>query len=367
MTTDRGQPGRGAGPTRRRVLSLVGSGVAGALAGCGYRPGGGDVRWRTDRASGVAQASEVGVAGGRLFAVDRSIRGYDFDTDTWYTRGEVTAYRTDGAMEYWEATVESTLSAQAVAADGAAVGFADSIVRFDADGERWQASIDGTPRSLTLTDDRVYAVTDGSALLALSDGAERWSVSLDPQDGTESPDDRPRPEPAVAASGDLLVCSTPAGLRGFDPDGSRRWTRDDVAVWSVVVGEGIALAAAESRLLALDPSSGETRWHLERRPGALAPAFTADGVYVRSDDSLVAFQRDGTRRWSHPLAGHGPTGSVAAGPRNVYVADDDGLAALDEGGDVRWRASYDRVAVGPFHTENGVIVAADGNLVCHVP
>jgi len=349
--------------SRRRVLAGLGTTVAtAAVTGCGYRPGPGDVRWRRDHTGSLGNASETGVAGSRLYAVARSIRGYDFDAEEWYRGAAVATYGTDDGRERWRERLSSPLDAHAVGGDGAGVAFEETVVRFGADGEQWRTTVEGSVLAVGLARDRLYALTDRSALVALADGNDRWSVSLDLDVETG---DRSRSFSRIAAGEDVVVCSTGAGVTGVDVDGSRRWTRDDVTAARLLVDRGLILVSTGRRLVALDPDSGDTRWSVGEVVGDVGPTVTSDAVYARSRESLLALARDGTRRWSHVTGRAGQHRPVAAGESGVYLVDRDGLTALDDAGELRWTADYDRLSAGPFLAKSGVIVAADGDLVCH--
>jgi len=87
-------------PTRRRLLAAAATAGAGALAGCGYRPGGGDLAWESSiRTNGLLGpgTTRFAVTADRLFAVrNQSGRTYDFETETWRNVENATVSAVDG-------------------------------------------------------------------------------------------------------------------------------------------------------------------------------------------------------------------------------------------------------------------------------
>jgi outer membrane protein assembly factor BamB len=128
----------------------------------------------------------------------------------------------------------------------------------------------------------------------------------------------------VAASGSVAVCGDAGGVVGFAPDGRRRWRRTDLRARGVTVADPGMLVVATGGLAVLDPETGETRWRYDERGVFVAEEFDLD-----AGEPLLRLDRtDGTTRWS---------------------------------------VTYERITAGPFLAPSGVLVAAEGDLVCHVP
>lgn len=367
--------GRPRRSSRRGFLSLLGTGALATVAGCGYRPGGGDVRWRSTDLRGVFRASQVGVAGDVLYTIARSDTTFDFESEEWYRGGRVTAYGTTDGEQRWSEHFESHFVAHAVDDGGAAVASEGTVVRLGPDGTEWSATVDEAPAALALADDRVYARTAGRSVVALDDGERVGSVSLagvdgvdrgtdDPGRGADSPDGRRRG--TIEASGGLVVAADEGGVVAFDVDGRRRWRRGDVAASRLTVARDSVLAVTGRYLLSLDAVSGETRWRTGPAGTAPPPVATADAVYY-VPGSLVVLDRAGDRRWSTDAIGHvGRDPPVAVDGSGVYTAERTSLSAFDHDGTRRWTVGYDAVEAGPFPVDAGVLAVADGDLVCHV-
>jgi outer membrane protein assembly factor BamB len=356
---------------RRRFLALAGSAAATGVAGCGYRPGGGDIRWQSDFGRPMGGWSSIGLADGRLFAVAESVRDFDFETEEWVEGASVSAYGTTDGLEYWSEMISPVATTSVVDTDGVALGLGDEVVRFGSDGEQWRTTVGGTTRALAVAEDAVYALTEAGTLVGLADGSERWRVDLRDVESDELF------EPAVAAGAETVVCWVGGSVHGFASDGRRRFRQPEIDVLSLSVADGDIFAVAGHGLAALDRSTGESRWIGDERIQRFAA--TPDGVYGVFDGDVYAYDRSGGRRWStndDSETGRNRavddstdyTGRVVAGVGGVYVDSSRGLTAIDPGdGSVRWRVGNKSISAGPFLVENGVLVAAEGELVCHVP
>ncbi|PSP52243.1 hypothetical protein BRC67_05460 [Halobacteriales archaeon QH_3_68_24] len=119
--------------------------------------------------------------------------------------------------------------------------------------------------------------------------------------------------------------------------------------------------------------TGETRWRYDERGIRGPPAVGPEGVYVETLGGVLALDPEGTERWSVSLSPR-ERRPVVADERGVFVAEEFDLDAgepllrLDRtDGTTRWSVTYERIPAGPFLAPSGVLVAAEGDLVCHVP
>jgi len=361
--------------SRRRFLRGVGGAVgltvAGGLAGCGYRPGGGDVRWRASGNFSTFPARAVAVTDGLVVTVADSTTSFDIDREEWIRGGQVTAYSTGDGTELWSDQHGAELSCHAVGDGGAAVGFDGTIVRYGADGRWWQFGVGEPLVALAVAGEWAYALTESGALVAASDGVERWWTDLDAElaggdDGSG---------PTLAADTEAIACSVGGAVHCLDPSGRRRWRQPEIDARRLSVVDGEVFASSGRSLAALGGASGERR-RIGDEP-ITAFAVTADAVYGVSGLELLAYDRSGGRRWAttdDSASGRNrpasdPTdyqGRVAADSGGVYVDSSRGLTALDpDDGRVRWRVGNRSLSAGPFLADSGVLVAADGQLVCH--
>lgn len=355
--------------SRRRFLGAVGSALAvGGLAGCGYRPGGGDVRWRTERIGGLTPRNGIEVTEGLLVTVDESTMGYDFDSEEFTRGGAVTAYATEDGSELWSDSLGSELSCHAIGDGGGAVGVDGTVVRYGADGERWRVDLDASLVALAVVDGRAYALTETDTLVACVDGSERWRVALE-----ADADDGRGFGPSVAAGDDVVVCSVGGVVVGLAPDGKRRFHQSEAGVRELSVVDGSVFVVTGHGLATVDSGSGSITWLTEGRIGRFA--VTPDTVYGAFDAELVAYDRSGDRRWSTGGGGRSNgrdgddtdyMGRVAADADGVFVDSSRGLTSLaPDDGSVRWRAQNRILSDGPFLVDDGVLVVEEDDLVCH--
>jgi outer membrane protein assembly factor BamB len=246
------------------------------------------------------------------------------------------------------AAVDGPLAVTATA-DGALVGLAAAT------GERrWTAELDGTPTAPpVLTADAVaLGTTEGLALRARADG--RRCLALDTPGPVTA---------AVVAAGRVHAAVDRApdgGLVAVDP---RRGT---VVAERFLPGRPRALAAADGRLLvattdrllALDATTGATRWTRDRT----GPIAAGDAVYVAdgATDRLVALDpATGETRWSEPTAG---IDDVVA-TEEVVVATGGPAAAIGlHDPRTGWRRLRQRAATGyrrPSVADDRLFVVAD--------
>lgn len=368
--------------SRRRFLRGVGAalgvGLGASIAGCGYRPGGGDIRWRADFRTGFYGDDPVGVADGVLYGVTESARTFDFESERWVARSSVVAHDAADGSERFEREFDPEVTAHAIGDGGLAVAFADgALARLTGDGVQWRASVDGEVRALAAAAGRIYAATADGRLVAVAEGSRVWAVDLpvtEAESGTgtgtpaesEAERDR-RPGPVVAAGANHVLAATGDGVAGFAPDGRRLWTRRDLEVPETAVFTGGRVHVwRDLHLTALDPATGRPRWTL--RGPVRSVALTGDGGFRVGGGELVAFDGDGERRWSRGTDGgydarYGD--NVAADSEAVYATRDGDLVAHDPAdGSVRWAVDA-TVGHGPYLVDSGVLVVGDGELVCH--
>jgi len=364
--------------TRRRFLASVGSGVAGALAGCGYRPGGGDLTWESSLDTGGllgSGATRFAVAPNRLFAVqNRSGRTYDFDAETWLNveNASVTAVDGSGATRFDAETERQAVAPPGVtdtsvfvpveggrvtAIDREAAGF-DPGTREPTGGTgngeaeavddvRWRADVaevggggsdepanppgvDGVRASGRL----VVAVVEADAIaLDAETGAPAFRVTEAWPDGNGSADrvavDGDDVWAAVAATGS--EGSSEGGSDGdgtaitrFDPTGERRATRSFSAEvnWLAVVGETIVAAEAGDRLVGYDRDLDRRFALPEVSPPSRPHTVSGDGgrFYCSTGETVQSVDAAaGELAWERSDF---PTGGpLAVGPNGVYVAE----------------------------------------------
>ncbi|WP_135828238.1 outer membrane protein assembly factor BamB family protein [Halorussus halobius] len=356
--------------SRRGLLALATAGLAG-LAGCGYRPGGGDVRWEIETGTGPYSPDDLLVVGDRLVTVNRSRRGFDFEAETWGESAEIAAYDAATGRERWAASAPPC-GRPAVGDDSLYLGHEDGgVTALDADGStRWQGSVEGFPRRLAAAGDRLYALTDADDLVALaatespaaSAGDRLWRASVAAE--TTS---------ALAATADGVVVrdAEAAGttVRSIRRDGEGRWSTEvpgapgDVRP---VVADGTVYVPAGDRLTALALGDGTERWSREAGRLRGSPAVGDGAVYYVADRTLSARDaEDGSVLWQFdPSDGRGFSAPPAVAGERVYAAGRDTLYALAAAdGSVRWAVEADGADAAPLVVGRTVAVPVEDGVV----
>ncbi|OYR49646.1 hypothetical protein DJ73_17200 [Halorubrum sp. Ea1] len=305
--TGRGSPGHS---SRRRFLATAGVGLAGALAGCGYRPGGGDLAWESSLGGGGmfgAGDRWFRPAGDRLFVVrNQSGRTFDFEEDAWrdYENAEVTGLDPAG-----DARLEAETDRQAT----------------------------GVP---AVTETSVFVPVEGGRVTAI----DRERAALDLDDPTvdtadSGGDEADEPDP-VRWRTDAIAESADGGTG--DDDGV---TGDAPAVTVDAVRAGGRLAVAVTRddAVVLDAGSGDRAFAVaeawpdagDGSPRSLSPdrvAVDGDAVWVALDEG----DSGGARIARFDAAGEWlATRSLEAGVDWLTVVDDAVVVAADGGPSVR--------------------------------
>lgn len=292
------------------------------------------VAWQKSLAEAELLDWEVEEAGGP--AVDAASR-----TVVAGARGGVLrAFRDDGT-ELWDHRAEG--------------GFAGApLVQ---DGTVWAGSLDGSLFALDLASGKVrWRVELGQevgaqpllvkgllvvatlqdevvALDALS-GARKWHHRREQRDGMNV---RGCARP-VLVRGLVVAAYSDGTVSGLDPaTGAARWERKVAPPGVLVDVDGLSAderavyaAAYSGAVLALDAETGKTLWE-RKEPGATR-LLTADGqVYVATTTRLAALSaKDGSQRWSQPLAGAPVAPPLRAGSR-LLVPNGKGLLIFDPG------------------------------------
>lgn len=113
-----------------------------------------------------------------------------------------------------------------------------------------------------------------------------------------------------------------------------------------VVNDGTVFVGGRGEaetLFALDASSGEVRWQVEKVGGFNSPAVAYDTVYAPATNSrLYAYDpADGSERWQFKADNEARHTAIADG--RVYLGTSGSVFALDAGtGDELWRTSLNR-------------------------
>ena len=362
-------------PSRRRVLAATGVGLAGALAGCGYRPGGGDLAWESSLGGGGLFGPGdrwFRPVGDRLFVVrNRSGRTYDFEDDAWrdYENAGVTALDPTGETRLEAETERQAAAPPAVTEAAIVVPVAgDRVTAIDRETAAFDLDDPGVDDGGSGTDEPDpirWQVDIGAATADESSGSDGSTESDDgaTDDGPSASVDAVRASDRVVAAvipDDTVVLDAETGDRAFDlaaawpgvtelgpgavaPD---RVAVDGEDVWVVVTGLDAASGSDTDAVLARFDPTGERRVTRPLSSGADWLVVVDDTVVVgnTSGDSVRGFDRSLDRRFAldvptprkrPPLVEGG--GSDDAAGACVYLRRGETARALDVAtGEIAW-------------------------------
>ncbi|EMA56909.1 hypothetical protein [Halorubrum kocurii] len=395
-------------PTRRRFLAAAGVGLAGSVAGCGYRPGGGDLAWESSLGGGglLRDGDRWFLpASDRLFVVwNRSGRTFDFGTETWrdVENAAVTALDSAGDSRLEAETERQAAGVPAVTETSVVVpvegGRVTAIDREAAAFDRDERAVDGGADEATERDATRWLSAVGAADADGSsegDGAAESDGTTDDDRSSESDgatdDDRAASVDAVRASDrlvaavrrdDVIVLDAATGDRAFGlaaawPDASDpgpgsvapdRVAVDGEDVWVAVSGADGESGSEDGPVLARFDRTGERRVARALSSGVDWLAVVDGRVVVGDEraDSVSGFDRDLDRRFAldaptpgeRPPIVDGDSSGEALGSR-VYLRRGETVRALDvAAGEVAWERD-DLPAARGFAADGRGIYAVD--------
>jgi outer membrane protein assembly factor BamB len=343
-------------PSRRHLLGTVAAGLAAPTVGC----------LSLVEESGEVPGGETDGPGfsGLEFAADETAAMVRYDgantcasSVTVGPAGEPTAaWRADDTLG---SPARPTVLSGAVFTHGI-----NGICGFTADGDRRWAydptNSELNPGPLAVVRDRVFA-SRGTALFALDakTGGERWVADLPAETNRLTP-------PAV--DGDTVYVGgqhpgRPPTLWAVSrSDGSVRWQLPLGGEWlsAPVIGEDrIYAVATAGGLFAVDTDAEAVAWDRSVDAPVGVPAVRDGAVVAETDDGVVCYDADGSRRWASTAAGalEGPHDGPVVADGTVYAGDrsSDALVALHLAtGDEQWRVDLRGTPRSPVVTDETV-------------
>ncbi len=268
----------------------------------------------------------------------------------------------------WRVDVDGTytMPGPSVVDEMAFVGSGTKAYAFDAlEGETvWTAELDVLTHhfSPTVVGDTVLfgaqpsgTIQPGSQgrLAAFEfDGTERWRRELPVTT-----------DPTIAGDGVIIGESATDGgvVRRIGLDGTDAWRTplDAVGVRGApAVADGLAVVTAATDdaglLVGVDPASGDRRFVVELAAGSrAAPVIADDRILVqRNDGVLVAFDRDGSRRWQVDAGDRAASAPVSTDDLIVALVENQ-LIGIERGGSIAWQTDIGTTLI------NGVTVSRD--------
>lgn len=327
---------------RRRFLAATASGLASVIAGCGYRPGGGEFAWHVD------------------------VR-----TRPWANRSLPETWRTDGRSLFRIRNRGERMFRNE--------GNDAHVTAYHSTGEKaWSRSADrhyvGDP---AVADGRVYLSLEDGGVTALEgdDGGDEYESDTDTDPRWTTEWDGPPLE--LHVDDGLLVGVHENGLVGFDgDDGGKRFALERERFGTAAVAD---VAFASDRVWVLSESDGDadaengsgngngsTLYGLDRdgtvaTTRSLPPSSSwiegvGSTVLFRGGDEIRAVAGDGNRRFAVDLEGSvkGTPIAVADADRCYYDTADT-LAAIDVStGELAWRLEDSRFLETPIADADGL-------------
>lgn len=208
----------------------------------------------------------------------------------------------------------------------------------------WKAPVGAGHSSPVVSGDRIYLTEGDEEQLAVvcidrNDGSTRWRHPLEPLLKERLHQVNSAATPTVCTDGNHVVASFGTfGLVCLDPDGAELWRRELEparnqfgTASSPVLLDGVLFFLRDtqdrSQLTAIDPSSGESLWEVERE-GFVSGWSTPTLIHVGDQRQLLVYgsfhltaydPADGSELWTVPGLADEPCITPGLGDGLVYV------------------------------------------------
>ena len=361
--------------SRRRLLAAIGTGLAAGVAGCGYAPGGGDVRGEASLLTGLGGpggSNRFDVDGNRIAAA-RSGQQWigEFGDRSFETATTVRITDRDaeeiGEFVHLEPSVDVTLGERLYLLDENDRLVATESIEEGEDTddsvdleESWRIELDDPAAPIAAVGETAF-VSDGSSLLAVRDGTVVRERSVSGSVETLSAED-----------GAVLV-STEAETLALDHEGGSIWEFEIDGPATFAYGEGVTALRSretlfddETDLAAVDTPGGTVRWTTTVGGGNARPAIADGRVHVVVHGSVTAYElADGQRQWESGDVG--AAAPIVAGLEGAYSLGEN-CEAIGVNADGRqWSRTLDRrncsVVDGWIDGETVAFLLAAGGIV----
>jgi outer membrane protein assembly factor BamB len=230
--------------------------------------------------------------------------------------------------------------------------------------EEWLVDVDARLTAPPTVDGRVVYVPDWSGRVhapSMTDGSVLWSRWIDAGRG------RTFAEPVAVHDGTLYLgsMSGTTGVVALDAEtGAERWRGDTGAVTGGPVVDGDLVVVRSHHLVVAFDADGTRRWSVNVLEADARPMAVDDRhVYVPARERLHAITRDGESAWSHDST-DGRVGTPTVAGDSVLLRGADRLTSLSRtDGEERWTVRPDGiggVVVTPeaaFLTDGGRVLA----------
>ncbi|PGO25242.1 hypothetical protein CN982_21830 [Bacillus cereus] len=149
-------------------------------------------------------------------------------------------------------------------------------------------------------------------------GEVKWEYKLYKKDGGNQFFSAP---PAIGRDGTIYVGNSNEKLYAFNPNGSIKWIKDDVAYMycTPVIAEDGTIYVVNKKLTALNPD-GTIKWEDKNANAFSTPIIDSEGtVYIHNSKSITAYNSDGSKKWESSQMFEG-----ANSGKNTIVMSKDG-------------------------------------------
>lgn len=300
---------------RRQLLAALSAGASGAIAGCGYAYGGGDVRDETMVMTGGFGSRRFAIDSDRIVAA-RS--GRMFHDDGFGEGTEVSVANRSGDTR-WSYTHRSRSEAVAVgelvylldkrgyvvAIDRGPDETSGDIEERSADGtEKWRVMVENASPPL-VADERGAYVGSGNGVAAVRDGNVVWQHDL------------PGEVESLHVAGDTILAATRATVVALDRSGSERWRIETDGNPDLAAGGRLVAIRGDGQVHVYEVKSGEERWSADVDGSRGRLAMTPERVYTTDHAGSRAYDAStGNLEWEHASAV--PDSPLFATPESVY-------------------------------------------------
>lgn len=342
--------------TRRQVLTAVGSASV-SLAGC---------LSQSSPSEGLGDVTGAWPMVGRNAGHTRQVAAGPTDPETVWTteleqvRATQTPALVDGRLYVPSNAVSDTARHRyRIHALSAATG-----------AERWQVPLRSEPNAPPAVSGNQIIVTARRSLeqgrivcFQKRDGDEEWLVDVNARLTAPPtvnngivyiPDWRGRVHALSVSNGSVLWS------RLVDASESGRTFTEPVAVNNETLYLGSQ--SGTTGIVALDATTGETRWTKPTPAVTGGPVVHTNGIIVQSHHLVIAFDADGTCRWSFNAPGDAVR-PIAVDDRHVYVSTRNALYAIDWTGEKAWEYEPSGTQVGmPTVAGDTVLIRGSNHL-----
>lgn len=272
------------------------------------------------------------------------------------SRGDYNMFAVQNGNFLFGILTDEVVRASAAIADNGVAYIGDyngEFVAFNTDGSvKWRVDLGNRIQYSSpaiAADGTIYIGMENDNMLLAIDpetGGINWSFAV----GGDI-----RMTPAIGADGTVFVASSDGSLYAINPDGSQKWS----AGYGSYTASAPAINEAANtvyitgktddntgHLLAFNMANGALLWDNDSRPGAKmeqgGASIAEDGtLYAGGEDNmLVAYNTDGTVKWTYAT-----TGRVLAAPAidnhgQLYFGDTSGsFYVLNADGEVAWKTT----------------------------